>query len=364
METKTTSSKPRNRKISRVFTWLTIPLLGFAAFTFWTAEGSTPGFSETLPNSISEERMINLGGVDQYVLLRGKDRIAPLLIYVHGGPGASATPFLRTHNADLENDFVAVYWDQRGAAKSFDANLDPADMTVDEMAADLGELIDLLLAEFNQDQVILVGHSWGTVLALEHVANRPETVAAYIAVSQTTNQMASDAAGTQWALEQARAAGDTTAITDLETIGLPPYTLEEFFTQRRYLNQFGGTLVESQSDLDLLCLSLATSEFAWPDAISFVRGTGFSGKALWAEQQQYDVSSRHSSIDVPMFLMLGRHDRVISPDLGAAYFANLEAPEKELIWFENSAHAPLFEEPEKFNAMVKEIAERVGAFDQ
>ncbi|MFK7803336.1 MAG: alpha/beta fold hydrolase [Anaerolineae bacterium] len=359
-----TSTKPRSRTIRRVFTWLAVPLLGFAAFAFVTAKGSTPSLAQSDTHSIAEERMIELGGVEQYVLLRGKDRTAPLLVYVHGGPGASATPFLRTHNAELENEFIAVYWDQRGAAKSFNSNLDPAYMTIDKMTADLGELIDLLLAEFNQEQVILVGHSWGTVLALEHVANRPETVAAYIAVSQTTNQSESNTLGVEWALAQAQAAGDENAIAKLEAIGLPPYTIEEFYTQRRYLNQFGGTLVEPQTDLDLLRLSLATSEFAWPDAISFVRSTSFSGRALWAEQQQYDAQTRHSSIEVPMYLMLGQHDKVISPELGIEYFDSLEAPEKELIWFEESAHAPLFEEPEKFNRSVKEIAEDVGIFNQ
>ncbi len=82
---------------------------------------------------------------------------------------------------------MAAYWDQRGIVKSFNSNLDPADLNVSRMTSDLGELIDLLLGEFDQDRVLLIAHSWGTILALEHVAARPETVAAYIGVSQITN---------------------------------------------------------------------------------------------------------------------------------------------------------------------------------
>ena len=358
---KTSSTKTRLRK---PLLWLAVIVVGFVTLAAWTSRTSTPPFlDETgaiVPNSIAEERTMTLGGVEQHVLLRGKNKDAPLLVFVHGGPGASATAFLRTYNADLENEFLIVYWDQRGALNSFDSDLDPADMTIERMTADLGELIDSLFVEFNQDQVILLAHSWGTILGLEHAAKRPETVAAYIAVSQTTDQMASDAAGYEWALDQARAAGDSTAIEQLEEIGLPPYTIEEFITQRRFVNQFGGTLLEYQSDLDLLRISMATAEFAWPDAAPLVRGISFSGKALWDEQKTYNAQSRIQSIDVPVYFVYGRHDKAISPELGAQYFDQLEAPAKEFIWFENSAHAPLFEEPEKFNDYIVDIAQSIG----
>lgn len=352
----------------RILVWLAILIAGLAGAAVLTSRTSTPPFLDTdgevLPASIAEERRVTLGGVEQYVLLRGRDRTAPLLIYVHGGPGGSETPFLRTHNAELENDFLAVYWDQRGAVKSFDSTLDPSELNISRMTADLGELIDLLLAEFEQDRVLLVAHSWGTILALEHVAARPETVAAYIAASQTTSQMASDTEGFLWALAEARAPGDAKAVSGLEALGPPPYTPEEFMTQRRYLNEFGGVFVEPQSNLELLRSVLATPEFAWPDLISFFRGNAFSINALWSEQQRYDARTRHTRIEVPIILMLGRNDRVISPRLGAEYLDALEAPEKKLIWFEKSAHMPPIEEPEKFNAAVRRVARRVGILAQ
>ncbi|MEM7034474.1 MAG: alpha/beta hydrolase, partial [Chloroflexota bacterium] len=129
-------------------------------------------------------------------------------------------------------------------------------------------------------------------------------------------------------------------------------------------NQLGGALVEPQSDLDLLRTALATPEFAWPDIISFVRGNRFSMNALWSELQRYDARTRHTSIEIPITLVLGRNDRVISPRLGAEYLDALRAPEKELIWFEASAHSPLYEEPEKFNTVVRQVAQRVGLLTQ
>ncbi|MEM9777248.1 MAG: alpha/beta hydrolase [Chloroflexota bacterium] len=332
-------------------------------FTF-SAKTSTPQFTDQdgnpVENSIAEEKQYSLGGVEQTVLLRGRDRTAPLLVFVHGGPGATATPFLRTYNADLENSFVVAYWDQRGTAKSYNQALDPADMTIEQLAADLGELIDQLLIEFEQEQVLLVAHSWGTIIGLEHTASRPETVAAFISVSQTTNQIASDRLGHEWALNEAQLVSNQNAIDDLNAIGLPEYTIEEFYTQRRWVNVLGGGLYKPQSDFSLLRTALATSEFGWTDLRPFFTGSRFSGEALWDQQQAYDAASRHTRLDTPIFMMIGRHDKIISPELGESYFNLLNAPSKELIWFDRSAHAPLFEEPEKFNSEVLRIAVETG----
>lgn len=342
-----------------------VVLLGLGvAVAVLTSRTSTPVFLDSqgrvVSGSIAEERRVELGGVEQYVLIRGRDRTAPLLVYVHGGPGASETPFLRAHNWDLENDFVAVYWDQRGAGKSYDSALDPATLNIARMTADLSELIDLLLAEFEQDEVLLVAHSWGTILGLEHVAKRSETVAAYIAVSQIVNELESDAEGYAWAVSAAKAAGDAEALADLEALGPPPYSVDEFMTQRELLVSLGGVFVAPQSNLQVVKTVLGTSEAAWPDLISFFRGNVLSVTALWPEHKRYDARERHALLEVPVFFMVGRHDRVISPRLSAEFLASVEAPDKTILWFEHSAHMLPFEEPERFGEEVRRIARHVG----
>jgi pimeloyl-ACP methyl ester carboxylesterase len=343
---------------------LALVITAIAILAFATAGTHTKSFVDAsgnlLPDAIAEERKVMIGGVEQYVLLRGKNRQAPLLVFVHGGPGAVETPFLRKHNAALEDDFVVVYWEQRGAVHSYDPEADPADITIDRLTRDLGELIDVLLAEFEQEKVLLVAHSWGTVLALEHAAAKPETVAAYIAISQTTSQAESDAEGYEWALAKAQESKDAEAIKRLVDIGLPPYTIDEFITQRRSINQFGGSSINNDSDFDLAFSIVNSDEYSWRDLPPFVKGIASSGAALWPEQKHYDARKRHPSIEVPIVMVMGRHDRVISPTLGAQYFDVLKAPDKELIWFENSAHGPPFDEPDKFNEVVRQTARRVG----
>ncbi len=359
--------KTQNKRFSRIgrigigMVNLAVVCVVLLAFT---AKTSTPEFEDSdgnvLQGSIAEERRFELGGVEQTVYLRGRDRTAPILVFVHGGPGATATPFLRTFNSDLENDFVVAYWDQRGTSKSYDESLDPADMTIAQITADLDDLIDQLLAEFDQEQVLLAAHSWGTIVGIEYAAANPQKLAAYIAISQTTGQIESDEIGYEWALAEARAAGNENAITQLEEIGTPEYTIEEFYTQRRWVNVLGGGLYEHQSDLALLRTALSASEFGWTDLRSFFQGNRFSSEALWDEQQAYDARERHQSFETPIYFINGRYDRLISPDLSAEYFDTIQAPQKELIWFEQSAHSPLFEQPEKFNQLMIEIGQETG----
>jgi len=352
------------RILFRTFIALVVVLAVAGVTLFATTGTSTPVFVDanghSLPDALAEERMLNLGGVEQYVLLRGKNRSAPLLVYVHGGPGMTSTPFLRTYNKDLEDHFLVAYWEQRGTSNSYNDSLDPVSMNIDQITEDLGELIRLLSVEFNQEKVLLVGHSWGTVPALAHAAVSPNTVAAYIAVSQTVNQVESDTIGYEWALAEARKHQHKKSITVLEELGPPPYTIDEFVTQRRQVNFLGGGMRNPLSDLQLAWIALQTPEFAWPNLGPLVKGVQFSGGALWDEQQQYNAETRHPRIDVPLFMLLGRFDRVISSELGASYFDAVEAPQKELIWFEQSAHAPQFEEPEVFNATIVAIARQIG----
>lgn len=350
--------------VMRMIIAVAILIAVFGILLVTTKDSSTPDIVDangnSIPEAIAEERMFTLGGVKQYVLLRGKNRAAPLLVYVHGGPGMTATPFLRTYNEKLEDDFLVVYWEQRGTSNSYSESLDPEAFTIDRITEDLGNLVDQLTQEFKQTKVLLVGHSWGTIPALAYAATSPKKVAAYIAVSQTVNQIESDTMGYEWALEQARERGYDKSVKKLKDLGPPPYSIDEFVTQRKQVNFLGGGMVEPISDLKAAWIALKTPEFSWPKLGSLVDGIQFSGAALWGEQQQFDAISRYPILDVPIYFLVGRYDRIISSELAEKYFESVNAPYKELFWFENSAHAPQFEEPELFNTKVKQIARNVG----
>lgn len=202
-------------------------LLIVAIVLFATARAHTPPFRDVdgriIDGSIAEERRMLLGGTKQYVLIRGRDRAAPLLVFIHGGPGYSAMPFNRLLNADLEKDFVFVNWDQRGTGYNFSAAKDRDTLTLAQILEDLNDLIDTLCREFGQDQVLLVGHSWGSVVGLEYVSRHPEKVAVYIGVSQVADGAESEVASYRWAIDQAHGQQRADLSAKLEKIGPPPY---------------------------------------------------------------------------------------------------------------------------------------------
>lgn len=336
-------------------------ILVAAALLAVTARTSTPPFRDTAGNivggSIAEERMVELGGVKQYVLLRGRDRTAPLLLVLHGGPGNTEVPVFRTFNADLENRFVVVNWDQRGTSKSYSPDIDPATMTRAQLLSDLDELTDSLRAEFGQKKVVLLAHSWGTVLGVEYAALHPDKLAAYFGIGQVVAPVENDRRGYGWALEQAAARGDEDALKDLRDIGPPPYDSETIVRQRRYIGRFGGSFHKPMSMTRLILISLGTSEMSWRDYLPYSRGLQFSLTYLRRGLQNVDFRRTHTHFGMPVAFLLGRHDREVSSDLSAEYFAEIDAPARELVWFENSAHSPHIEEPERFDREVVRLYE-------
>src|SRR5262245_48865364 len=117
-------------------------------------------------------------------MIRGEELSNPPLICLHGGPGFSETWLLRYFNAALEKHFTVVYWDQRGAGKSFCPSIARSSMTVEQFIADLGELVDLVCARLGQSKVVIFGHSWGSALGVLYAARFPEKVSAYVGGAQ------------------------------------------------------------------------------------------------------------------------------------------------------------------------------------
>lgn len=341
-------------------------LLVVAGALALTARTDTPAFRDAegriIDTSIAEERRMALGGTEQYVLIRGRDRTAPLLVFIHGGPGYSAMPFNRLLNADLENDFVFVNWDQRGAGYSFSAGKDRSALTLDQIVEDLDDLVDALCSEFGQDQVLLIGHSWGSVVGLEYISRHPEKIAAYIGVSQVADGSESEVESYRWAVDQARRQERADLSADLEDIGPPPYdSIKDMWNQRRALTELGGVWRrDPHSGLYYFLQYLSIPEFAWPGFINLARGGNLSMEALNATLFGYDAFEAHPVLDAPVILMEGVHDQIQSTRLAQAYLDQLAAPKKSLIWFEQSAHMPHWEEPERFNAEVRRVAAEAG----
>jgi len=320
--------------------------------------GKTPAFrgsdGKILPNSIAEICYLRLGGLDQWVMIRGENMANPLLILLHGGPGFPEMRLLRFFNAPLEKHFTVVYWEQRGTGKSFDRKIPTSSMTVEQFIADLDELVDTVRTRFGKDKVAMYGHSWGSPLGVLYAARFPDQVSAYVGAGQVGDWPASEALCYEFALREAVRRGNRKALRDLQAIGPPPHTGQRQMVQGKWLARFVG-MVRGMSTWQLSRIMIGGPEFSMLDLPNILRGTVFATFTMWEQVSALNLVKAAPVLEMPVFFVVGRHDHVIAPETSVAYFDRLSAPSKRLVWFEESAHEPPFEEPTKFNATMVEL---------
>ena len=297
---------------------------------------------------------MRLGGLDQWVMIRGETIANPLLVLLHGGPGLPEMRLFRHFNAPLEKSFTLVHWDQRGTNKSFERDIPATSMTVEQLMADLDELVDAVRRRFGKDKVAIYGHSWGSALGILYAARFPAKVAAYAGAGQIGNYPASELATYAFLLDEAARRDNSKALKELRALGEPPYSAEAKLELGKWQGLFLG-FMRGVSLWSVLRIALSGPEASLFDARNIWRGMQFSQRAMWAEVSALNLTAAVPALPMPVFFFLGRHDHIVDARTSAAYFETLTAPIKKLVWFEESAHEPAFEEPDKFNRAMVEL---------
>lgn len=299
-------------------------------------------------------RRVNLGGVEQTILIRGDDRAKPILLFLHGGPGVSEMP-LAYRNQALEQDFTVVHWDQRGTGKSFRRNT--PNMTIEQFVRDTIELTQFLEREFGQKKIILVGHSWGTLIGALAVARAPNLYRAYIGISQLVNIPRSEEELDTRARATAREQGDRRKLRDLERLGPFPYPNHKVEREVNKLQkQIMGEVANEFSAARFIATAIASPDYSLCDDVKLLGGVVFSGKALEREIYAADLARSAPELKVPVWFLGGRRDTVLSQPVACDYYKRLIAPRgKHFVWFEQSNHWPQIEEAEKYRKALHEI---------
>lgn len=302
------------------------------------------------PGGIQELRSVEIGGVPQWISIRGSDRDNPILLFVHGGPGSPMMPLSWTFQRPWEDFFTVVQWDQRGAGKTFAAargRPDPA-LSIERMQSDTEELIEWLLRTYGHRRLLLMGHSWGSILGLKVAQHRPELLYAYIGVGQVINGRQNEVVGYQQVLEQARAAGHQAAIRELTSIA--PYPgeqgttpLEKVIIERKWDRFFGGMLYGKTED-DEDRIGALSPDYTAHDLRSVGRGALISIQALLPQAAAVDFNNV-TEFKCPIFFFAGAEDRTTPTSLVEEYFAKIHAPAKKLFKVERAAHYVVNERP-------------------
>lgn len=331
-------------------------LLVMAAVTYLIADQPyTPPFKDRdgriLEGSIATLEQVNIGGIDQFLLIRGKSTSSPVLLFLHGGPGMPAMYLAHDFQRPLEEHFVVVHWDQRGAGKSFNGDIPIETMNVEQFISDTVELAQMLRERFGQEKIYLVGHSWGSYLGMLVVERHPELFHAYIGMGQVAGEKSRVIQlQEEFIQQQAQAEGNREALTDLYN--------DPDGTREKWLFYYGGELYDAQDFTPLLKTGLRSPEYSLFDALRIQPGVRFSGENMQYNVMAGSLMDTITEVEIPVYFFAGRHDYTTPFSLMEVYYEKLEAPHKRLVWFEQSAHFPFFEEPKRFTEeMLKVLQE-------
>lgn len=303
------------------------------------------------PKGVQETLEVDLGGAKQVINVRGADRDNPILVFVHGGPASVEMPISWSFQRPWEDFFTVVQWDQRGAGRSYLLN-DPKALAptlkLDRYRDDAIELIEYLRKRYGQRKVFLMGHSWGSVVGLSVAAKRPDLLYAYIGMGQVIDFRENERLGLDWTIDQARRDGNAKAVAELEAIrpypGPGALDLGKTMIQRKW-NVHYGALAAGRPDGDFYFHAGRLSpEYTTADRKAWDDGSEFTMAQLWP--QLADISLKDlDRVDTPVILFMGRHDYTTPAPIADAWLGRLHAPKKQMVWFENSAHLPMIEEP-------------------
>lgn len=192
----------------------------------------------------------------------------------------------------------------------------------------------------------------------------PDKIAAYVGISQISDEAEGERRSLAFTLAAARRAGDARAIAELSALGTPPFGPAGTDVQRRWLDHFGGAWHRPTPLRELVWKSIQAPEAGWQDLVNYQRGIEFSFEALWPQMLRLDFKRSANRFAMPVFILAGRFDHNVDAALAHDYFAGIEAPAKHFKWFENSAHSPPFEEPRVFNQyMIDTVLPTVRALD-
>lgn len=320
--------------MKRIFVSLLI--IAGLAFLYSVKSFTLPIFSA---NAVAELRAIEVNGDRQWLLIRGRDRSMPVLLFVHGGPGMPAMYLAHDFQSELEQHFVIAHWDQRGAGKSFNDNINPATLTIGQLLADTDVIVDHLRQTFAKEKIWLVGHSHGAYLGALYARDHPEKVRAFIGVGQVAD------------FERERPLQDAFLRSQLPALGLPADTDISDANREDLLFKTGSELYGETSFMPLIYSGLLATEYSLFDIRNVAKGSSFSSAHMQYDRSRNLITDT-SEFAVPVAILMGKHDMTTPYPLAREYFEAIDAPDKRWIEFEDAAHFPFFENPKEFTEVM------------
>lgn len=337
-----------------------IGLLGIVTTLLVFSTGKMIPFTDAegrvLRHSLSEKSWVVINDVEMGMIIKSKDLTRPVLLFIHGGPGMPEYWLNESHPAHLEELFTVVWLDQRGAGLSYNSKIPAETMTTAQMVADTIAITNYLRQRFRQNKIYLMAHSFGTYIGIQAAAQAPQLYHAYIGVAQVSNYDRSEELAHQFMLDYYHNANDSKTVKLLE---VTPYNSEAYERIRdRLMHQAGiGTIHNMYSVVTGIFLGVMKNrEYMLKEKYHIWVGKDFSKTTLLNEEfRQCDLSETLTRVNLPLYFFSGAYDYTVNRYLSEIYLEEIIAPEKHFYLFEDSAHSPIFEEPEAVLTILKEL---------
>jgi pimeloyl-ACP methyl ester carboxylesterase len=313
-------------------------------------------YAITSPNGIDEAKYVEVGGIEQWITIRGEDRSNPVLLFLHGGPGDATNPWGYAGFRLWLQHFTVVQWDQRGAGRTLGRNgsASAQAITVDRMVQDGVELAALLTRSLGKNKIVLVGHSWGSILGAMMAKARPGLFHAFVGTGQVADQTKNYAAAYDALVKKAEATGDQRAIRELREIGPPPYANGQGYgVQRRWSNFFEGA---DRFIGSMLGLALVAPGYTERDITDWFDGQGLSADRLVPATRGLDARAIGGEFAVPVVVIQGAEDFTTPTSLARSFVDSIGAPAKRFVAIEGGGHFAVFM---KTDAFLEQLVMRV-----
>ncbi len=312
-----------------------------------------------LAGGISEKIRVKINGVEQGMFIKGKNPTNPVLLFLHGGTGMPEYFLAEKYPPGLEDYFTVCWWERRGAGLSYSPNIPPETMTVEQMIADTLAVTDYLRSRFKQEKIWLMAHSGGSFIAIQAAARAPELYHAYIAVAQMSYQLKSENLAYEYMLKRFQEMGNAKMARKLEQapvtmkVPLPPSYMS---VRDPAMHTLGiGTMHGMKSVMSGVFLaSWLCRDYTLGEKLNLWRGKFLSDRLLWNTIIATDLTKQVTRLDLPVYFLHGKYDYTVSYPEARSYLEKLNAPMKGFYTFEQSAHCPIYEEPERMRKIFEQ----------
>lgn len=308
-----------------------------------------------------KKEFIQVNGVSLGTIFDDKVDERPLLIYVHGGPLYPESAIITKYFPQISQYFQCVFPEMRGAGMNAKIEIIDGKAVFDDFISDVRELTLYFLKKFNKKKAFILGHSFGTVTASKVVKEYPELYHAYIGVGQVNDMYEHNKIVYDFMLATAKEKNNRKQLAKLENNKNKAYlSSKEFFLSSQQITASERKTIfhtRKYGSFQALKDVFSYKLYSFTEKKQFF-GALFSSKLitfLTNDMFNMNIGEEIESLAIPMYIFGGKHDLMACTEQALVFFDKVTAPKKNFYIYENSAHFPMFDEPQKFEKDLQEI---------